>query len=143
MITMRQGRPEDYAGLQNVLQACGMCGEMSTDYCLVAFEEKSPVGLARLEFGEGIPHVRPIAVLPQWQGQSIGTRLLRIVITIFPEVRVVARGHATGFYGNLGFEPLTWEETYPPFRQDCEQCPDRAECNPCPMRYEAASDRRG
>jgi N-acetylglutamate synthase-like GNAT family acetyltransferase len=117
--------------------------DISVDYCLVAVEEKSPVGLARLEFGEGIPYVRPVVVLPVRQGKGIGTRLLRIVIATYQEVRVVSRGPSTEFYRKLGFERMAWGDIHQPFRQECEQCPDRSECNPCPMVYRAIADEIG
>lgn len=122
MITIRQGRSEELDALQGVLEACGMCGQISADNCLVTFEDESPIGLVRLEFGNGKPYVRPIAILPAHQGKGIGTSLLRTAIATYPEVRVVARGQVTEFYRNLGFQRVTWDEIYPPFRQDCEQC---------------------
>ncbi len=117
MITIRQACQQDHGALQEVLEACGMCGEISTADCLVAFEGDSLVGLVRFEFGAGIPYVRPIAILPAQQGKGIGTRLLRIVIATYSEVRVVSRSQATEFYRRLGFERITWEEIYSPFRQ--------------------------
>ena len=123
--------------MQRAMQVCGMCDTISAEDCLPAFEENVPVGLARLEFGGGIPYIKPVAVLPEGQRKGVGTRLLRIILSRFPEVRVVARGCVTEFYRNLGFQRMTWEEVHSSFRQDCEQCPDRAECNPCPMAFRA------
>jgi N-acetylglutamate synthase-like GNAT family acetyltransferase len=143
MITIRQACQQDHGALQAVLEACGMCGEISAEDCLAAFEKEPLVGLVRLESAAGIPYVRPIAILPTQQGKGIGTRLLRIVIATYPEVRVVSRGQATEFYRKFGFERIPWDEVYVPFRQDCEQCPDRAECNPSPMVHRTVSHESG
>lgn len=139
MITIRQAAPEDTEALQNLLQAYGMGEDISSGQCLVAVEENSPAGLVRLEFGAGIPYIRPVAVFPTQQRKGIGTLLLQFVIATYPEVRVVSRGEAAEFYRKLGFQPIAWDEIYKPFRQECEQCPERAECTPCPMVHRDSS----
>ena len=80
--------------------------------CLVALHRDELVGhlffsRARLESGDEVLALAPMAVVPERQREGIGSRLLRDGLrraaeTAFPLVLVV--GHA-GYYPRFGFEP--------------------------------------
>jgi len=140
MITLHPAGPEDIEVVMQIADACGMSHTLSTENCLIAYDDSRPVGFTRLEFVSGIPYVRPIAVLPSERGRGIGKRMLSIVLAKFAEVRAVSRGTATEFYRNLGFERMSWEDVHPPYRQECNECPDKAGCKPLPMLHPSADE---
>jgi len=142
MITVRRAEPEDLEIIIRIADACEMSHALPTENCLIAFEDSWPVGFMRLEFVNAVPYVRPIAVLPAKRGKGVAKRLLGIVLAKFGEVRVVSRGTATEFYRSLGFQRMSWDEVYSPFRGECQQCSDREDCSPLPMVRPATSEFR-
>jgi putative acetyltransferase len=87
-------------------------GATVPDLCLVAVDGDDVVGhivysRARLESGDDVLALAPVAVLPDVQGRRIGSRLVEETLrraeeTAFP--LVVVLGHAE-YYPRFGFEP--------------------------------------
>ena len=140
MMVLRRGYQEDAYAVQELLRACGMEAEIDPCNCLLADEEGMIVGLGRLEYGEDVPYLRPIAIAPAHQHRGVGRRLLEALLTNLDELRVVSRGNALGFYSGLGFEPMGWDSVHATYRQECAECPELAVCGPMPMRYQAGGD---
>ncbi|MEL7036100.1 MAG: GNAT family N-acetyltransferase [Cyanobacteria bacterium J06592_8] len=78
---------------------------------LIAILDDQIVGSVRLRtLANNIGSLAYLAVLPQFQGQGIGTQLVKHLIKIaqdqgLPTVRAMARKEMLGFYQKLGFEP--------------------------------------
>jgi len=97
------------AGLVDALRAAG---SHVPDLCLVAEEGGEVVGhlffsVARLDSGDDVLALAPMAVLPEWQRRGVGSRLIaagleRAAATDFP--LVVVLGHPE-YYPRFGFEP--------------------------------------
>lgn len=134
-VRMRPGCTQDLPALLELLSTYGMSGEITPAECLVAAGPEGLMGFARVEVADGLPFLRPIVVAPEYQHQGIGRRLVQHLLDQLPELRVVARGEAVGFYTRLGFEPTSWEAAPLRFRQECEVCPDSPTCRPVPMIY--------
>ncbi|MFO8140631.1 MAG: GNAT family N-acetyltransferase [Marinobacter sp.] len=78
------------------------------DHYLVVDRNNLPMATARLfSTLEETGHIGRMAVLPEYRGQGIGRALLRHLLTEsagrFPELRLSAQQHATGFYQHCGF----------------------------------------
>jgi len=138
MITLRPGCPEDASTLQALLAAYDMAGEIDPADCLLAVDLDGVVGFARLEWADRVPYLRPLVVAPASQRQGVGRRLVEALLADRAELRVVARGQAAPFYTALGFWAIDWDAVHPPFRRECERCPDRPTCQPVPMIIHAA-----
>lgn len=143
---IRPALPEDSDQILAILEANDMQGEVapeqiSGDNCLVAVEDDQVLGFVRLEFVGSVPYIRPIAVWPDACKMGIGSKLMGIVLETHPVVRAVSRGGAAEFYRRLGFERTEWSEVHPPFREECELCPEKTRCTPSPMKFKAAHDR--
>lgn len=141
MITLRQGRPEDARAVQALLQSSAMGVALDPGECLLAEEKGTIAGLARIEYGDPIPYLRPIAISPHHQHRGIGRQLLETLIKDLDELRVVARGEAVGFYSAFGFKPMDWESVYAGYQQECAECPDHDSCRPVPMLYHHSTDK--
>ena len=126
MLKIRPEDSEDYAGVRGVLQqAFGPDGAEADlvdalraadahvpGLCLVALHVREVVGhlffsRARLDSGDEVLALAPMAVTPERQREGVGSRLLgdglrRAGQTAFPLVVVV--GHAD-YYPRFGFEP--------------------------------------
>ncbi len=134
MVTLRQGKPGDEPRIEALLAACGMAAEVDPHDCRLAETNGRVVGLVRLEWGDAVPYIRPIAIAPGCRGQGLGRRLIESLLGEVDELCAVARGESVGFYRQLHFEPIPWESVYAPFRDECDTCEDRAICSPVPMR---------
>jgi putative acetyltransferase len=126
MLTIRPERSDDYHAVRRVLQqAFGRAASEADlvdalrassasvpDLCLVALDDEDVVGhlyfsRARLDSGDDVLALAPMAVVPERQGEGIGSHLLedglrRAMETAFPLIVVV--GHAT-YYPRFGFVP--------------------------------------
>jgi putative acetyltransferase len=124
MLAVRPERPEHYPAVRRVLQqafgvdsseadlvdALRASGTHVPELCLVAVDDERIVGhlcfsRARLESGDDVLALAPMAVVPERQREGIGCRLLedglrRATETAFPLIIVV--GHAT-YYPRFGF----------------------------------------
>lgn len=138
---LRQGSEADGAAIAALLAANSMEADIPAEEFLVAEVESRLVGLARLE-GEGEEvYIRPVVVDSGWQGKGLGRSLVQQVSNGLPAVHVIARGEVTGFYANLGFIPMAWEQVPARFRQECETCPDQENCRPRPMALDLTANR--
>ena len=100
---------EGEARLVDLLRAAG---ELEHELCLVAVDHDEIVGhiafsRARLDSGDEVLALAPMAVLPERQSEGIGAALVsealhRAQATRFP--LVVVLGHA-GYYPRFGFRP--------------------------------------
>ncbi len=72
-----------------------------------AWDGDELVGFAR-DLGDGVftGHISMVVIDPRWQGQGIGTRLIRELIEPLPDVRfsLGVAGGLHGYYERLGFE---------------------------------------
>jgi putative acetyltransferase len=126
MLTIRPERSEDYHAVRRVLQqvfgrdaseadlvdALRASSASVPDLCLVALDDEDIVGhlffsRARLDSGDDVLALAPMAVVPGRQREGIGSLLLkdglrRATETAFPLIVVV--GHAT-YYPRFGFVP--------------------------------------
>ena len=103
------GENSPEAGLVDALRAAG---SHVAELCLVAESAGEVVGhiffsRARLDSGDDVLALAPMAVLPEWQRQGVGSRLVeaslqRAAETNYPLVVVV--GHPS-YYPRFGFEP--------------------------------------
>ena len=88
-------------------------------------------GACRLEQApDGSWNVRPIVVFPAVQKKGVGRSLLEDALRLHPDLRLVSRGSAEGFYLASGFERGTWDDVDPMFVEECRQCPDVETCAP-------------
>jgi putative acetyltransferase len=95
-----------------LVEALRAAGAHVPDLCLVAVEGEEVVGhiffsRARLESGDEVLALAPMAVAPEWQRRGIGSALAQAALrraesTALPLVVVV--GHP-GYYPRFGFEP--------------------------------------
>lgn len=75
----------------------------------IALWEKQIVGSARLRLlSEDLGSIAYVAILPEFQNQGIGTKLMQKLIAIAAEknlktLRVMARTNVINFYNRLGF----------------------------------------
>jgi N-acetylglutamate synthase-like GNAT family acetyltransferase len=135
MIVLRNGRAEDKKAVRKLLRLYDMGIEVDPCDCLLADDEGVIAGLGRIEWGESIPYLRPIAVAPTYQHLGIGRRIVQALLTDLDELWVFARGQSIGFYSELGFVPAEWDTVHAPYRQECAECPEREDCAPVPLRY--------
>jgi len=119
--------------VEALLAACDMEGPLDPCECLLAEDGGQLVGLARAERAGGVAYLRPVAVAPRYRGQGIGRMLVDALARQEGELRVVARGSASGFYTSLAFVQLAWELVDPAYQAECEGCPDLQECRPVGM----------
>jgi N-acetylglutamate synthase-like GNAT family acetyltransferase len=124
----------------DLLEQNDMVGEISPDECWLAEDAGQLLGFARIEIFEGKAYVRPIVVASQCQGLGVGRLLMARLLTEYPDLGVVTRGHVAGFYRRLGFRPIAWAEVAPILQRECDLCPDVQLCNPVPMRYKSGVD---
>ena len=104
------GRAASEADLVHALRASSAS---VPDLCLVALDDEDIVGhlffsRARLDSGDDVLALAPMAVLPERQGEGIGSRLLkdglrRATETAFPLIVVV--GHATYYRASASRRP--------------------------------------
>ena len=134
-IQLRTATPADLPQIYQLLEINDMLGEVEVQDCVVADSMGELAGFARLEFADGSPYIRPIVVAPDGQGRGVGRELVQYLLLNFPSLRVIARGDALGFYTRLGFQQMDWEQVYPPFAQECRDCPHLHSCNPQPLEF--------
>jgi N-acetylglutamate synthase-like GNAT family acetyltransferase len=135
-LNVRRGGESDLTALQRLLESHQMKTEVDPAEFWLAEVEGGLAGAARLEWEDGLAYLRPVAVDPEWQAQGIGRRLIQELAEGLPELNVVARGEAVGFYTRLGFMPAAWEQVPERYRQECADCPDSESCQPQPMAWE-------
>lgn len=91
-------------------------------------------GALRIEFDrEGVANVNPVVVFEVVRGMGVGEALVKDALKMFPELRLVARGHVVGFYEKLGFERCGWEGVDEIYHEECMDCPVLETCGPVPM----------
>lgn len=135
-IEIRRATEAYLPAIRQTIEAAGVAEQVpSVENCWVALDLRTNclAGCVRLELGDGVPYVRPVAVHPWYQGQGVGRRLMEMVFAQHDEIRVASRGSAVAFYRSLGFVEMDWDKVFPRFRTECDECPDRAICNPLPM----------
>lgn len=92
------------------------------------------VGFIRLNKGNnGVWHVNPVVVNPEWRGWGVGRALMEDALARTGELRFVARGASIPFYRSLGYEEIPWEDIAPGVTEECDGCPMFEECAPLPM----------
>jgi ribosomal protein S18 acetylase RimI-like enzyme len=117
-LAYRHDRLTDMAPLVRVLRSVGWDrrtvdpGQLEraiagTTRMVGAWDGDELVGFAR-DLGDGVftGHISMVVIDPRWQGQGIGTRLVRELIEPLPDVRfsLGAAGGLLGYYERLGFE---------------------------------------
>lgn len=133
-LQFRKGRPGDLYAIRRLLRMMDMDDQINPCSCLVCEKDARLLGFARVEVVEGEPYIRPIVVDSPAQGSGVGRQLVQRLAQEWPHLRVVARGEMVGFYTRLGFKPMGWEEVYPPFVDECCNCPKLANCQPKPLK---------
>jgi len=133
VILLRRGSADNGAAVGALLAACDMEGSLDPCECLIAEDGGRLAGLARVERAGGVAYLRPVAVAPGYRGRGTGRMLVDALARQEGELRVVARGSASGFYTALAFAPLAWERVDPAYQAECEVCPDLEECRPVGM----------
>jgi N-acetylglutamate synthase-like GNAT family acetyltransferase len=134
-LQIRPASPEDLPAIYDLMAAFDMVGNFTTDRCIVAEMDDKLVGFARVEVVDEKPYLRPIVVGRQNQGQGVGKELVSHVLGQESELTVISRGSATGFYAQMRFESVGWNDIHLPFRNECAACPDLKVCKPIPMVY--------
>src|SRR5258706_14295101 len=97
--------------------ACGYDGGVSaTDTVLVAYDATELVGAVRLCRDSGVIVLRGMQVLPRFQRQGIGSRLLAACVPHFGSHAAFCLpwAHLESFYTSVGFARIT-PETAPDF----------------------------
>lgn len=108
---------------------------------VAATSDNTVYGACRMEQApDGSWNVRPIVVFDAVQGLGVGKSLLADALKRHPDLRLVSRGSAEGFYLACGLVRGTWEDVDPIFLAECDACPDKALC--APQVYKAAPVRR-
>ncbi len=130
---LRDGRPTDRQVIQELLAYYQMEADLDPVEFLVAEVDGFVVGAARLEWADGEAYIHPLVVAAGWHGRGIGHALVSQLLSKWPEIRVVARGSAAGFYERLGFTKTNWDQVFPTFISECQECPSRQGCQPVPM----------
>jgi GNAT superfamily N-acetyltransferase len=121
---IRDFRPQDAEPLENLLTAVGELSHPEIDgrqamlrvhacpaaVFLVAQEHGLPVGLIRGVYDGSRAAIHLLAVHPDFQGQGIGTALVRHIATRFkargaPTLGVTAAERTVGFWERLTFRP--------------------------------------
>ena len=98
---------------------------------VAATPDNTIYGACRLEQApDGSWNVRPIVVFDVVQGKGVGKSLLRDALRLHPNLLLVSRGSAEGFYLSCGFERGTWDDVDTMFVEECNLCPDRDNCAP-------------
>ncbi len=136
---LRWGNPDDRSAITSLLKHEEMGEEIDPTACLVAEDEKGLLGFARVEEVERAGYLRPIIVSTQGQGKGIGRYLIEALQLKWDELRLVARGEATGFYQKLGFEIVNWQGVAEGISQECLECPKKETCRPTPMIWAASN----
>ena len=131
---LRPGRTKDAPALQQLMVEASMYAEVDPLECLVADTPHGVVGFARVEFFEDVPYLRPVVVAPSYQGHGVGRRLVEGLLADYPELCVVSRGEAAGFYQRLGFQELPWSVVAADHQEECNLCPERSQCCPVGLR---------
>ena len=136
VITLRPAQEKDWPWLNAFCYSEGMDNLPSLENVTVAADgDDDAVGFIRIAFSpEGVAHVNPVVVNPNWRGFGLGRILTENALATYGELRLVARGSAVPFYRALGFEEVPWEDITMAVTEDCDHCDMRDECGPLPMR---------
>lgn len=105
---------------QAVYTSLGYTSEIKpTDIVIVAKDDDKIVGLVRLETDTPVCVLRGMQVIPAYQRQGIGSKLLAKLDAVIAgrETWCIPHGWLTGFYGQIGFTQVP-EETAPVFLQE-------------------------
>lgn len=111
---------EQHKDAQAVYTSLGYMAEIKpTDIVIVAKDEDTIVGLVRLETDMSVCVLRGMQVLPAYQRQGIGTKLLEKLNEVVAgrETWCIPHGWLTEFYGQIGFIQVP-EDTAPEFLQE-------------------------
>ena len=95
---VRRGCENDRQALQELLASYQMETDINPVEFWVAEVNDTLVGAVRLEQENQTAYLRPIAVDQKWQAQGIGRALMQEIMVGLPNLNVVARGEAAGFY---------------------------------------------
>lgn len=114
----------------------GMADLDSLDDVTVAVDmDDDPIGFIQILAGSnGVAHVYPVVVNPNWRGLGIGKALVDDAHKKHGELRLVSRGTSVGFYKKLGFEECDWSLIDNECTEGCADCPTKESCAPLPMR---------
>ncbi len=134
-LQIRPARTDDLTAIYDLMAVFDMVGTFTADRCIVAEVDDRLIGFARVEITDEKCYLRPIVVARQDQGRGIGKKLLHHVLDQVSELTVISRGSAAGFYAQMGFESVDWNDVHLPFRNECAACPDLKTCKPMPMCY--------
>ena len=132
-LLIRHGCESDLMALQALLASHRMETQVDPAEFWLAEVEGSLAGAARLEIENETAYLRPIAVDQNWQAKGIGRALIQKLVADLTQLNVVARGEAVGFYTQLDFMPVAWEQVPERYRQECADCSDYEACRPAPM----------
>ena len=106
-----------------------------SDVTVAADLEDDPIGFIQImEGGNGIAHVYPVVVNPEWRGLGVGKALVDDAYRRHGELRLVSRGSSVGFYRKIGFEECDWSMIDDECTEGCSDCPTKDACAPLPMR---------
>jgi N-acetylglutamate synthase-like GNAT family acetyltransferase len=130
---LRDGQEPDRPRIGELLAYYQMEADLDPVEFLVAEVDGLVVGAARLEWADGQVYLRPLVIAAGWHQRGIGRALVSQLLSKSTGLRVVARGNAAGFYERLGFERVNWEQVFPAFVGECQDCQYHQSCQPVPM----------
>lgn len=136
-LVLRQGAEADLPVISELLSENGMddLGD-PVETCTVAEIDGEVAGFIHIETVEGRAWIRPVIVTPGFEGEGIGSALVRSSLERCEEIYIVARGDAAPFYERLGFTLLSWDEVPEVYCDECDRlCEDREACGPTPMAH--------
>ncbi|MGV8084277.1 MAG: GNAT family N-acetyltransferase [Coriobacteriia bacterium] len=134
-LVLRQGAEADLPVISELLSENGMDDlDDPVETCTVAEIDGEVAGFIHIETVEGRAWIRPVIVTPGFEGEGIGSTLVRSALEHCEELYIVARGDAVPFYERLGFTLLSWDEVPEVYCDECDRlCEDREACGPTPM----------
>jgi N-acetylglutamate synthase-like GNAT family acetyltransferase len=143
MITLRNATAGDLPELVRMLAAADMdYADPPEDY-LIAVEQETIAGCARLEDHGDFMVLSPVLVAEGFRGRGVGRLMVRRILPAGRLVTLVSRGSAIVFYESMGFARTDWARVSAAQARDCDLCADREECMPQPMiRPAESSDRQ-
>lgn len=129
--TLRPAEARDEAAVGALMEWGGM--GLAHDWldAMVAVDTNDTViGYLRVQLTDKGPHVAPVAVWENWQGQGVGRALMEDALERHGYLKLVSRGDAAGFYRSVGCREIALNEISGDLGEDCAHCPDRDECQP-------------
>lgn len=117
-VETRRLQPREFGLARKFYESVGYIQSInSTDRFYGAFHEDRFVGLVRLVFEEGNWVLRGMQIQPNYQFFGIGTKLIRLLDSDLggQECFCLPHGWLAGFYGQIGFKPVTSPSDAPKF----------------------------